>query len=353
MIRRTWLDLADPVPRRVLLAVTLGSLLVGSLLLEQMHLTIGQMDLIALGWLGGLALLWGLLRWRTEPRVRARRMGENARREQSLRQRGFLVGGAVDDGRGGIDALASRDPAFSEPALADRLRRLLDAHWAGDPRASSWIRCDVPAGLHLVDLRCVAVTHRPGIVRCTLTAHGPAVEGDADRTLRLQLERPAEAHSAEPDALSRLDQAPSPSDWYLVEAEIVPGEALPLPTASQELDAHVRSLIGRDPAFRPAALRQRALAVVRGLRESDPATLRAMCTPGMADAASALHGTLAAGALPDEPTVEHVHLVDVGADGWFDLADVTCAQVGLAFLRPSGESEAPWLLWRAWRGSGA
>jgi len=40
MIRRTWLDLADPTPRRVLVSVTLGSLLVGTLLLEQLHLTV-------------------------------------------------------------------------------------------------------------------------------------------------------------------------------------------------------------------------------------------------------------------------------------------------------------------------
>jgi hypothetical protein len=111
-------------------------------------------------------------------------------------------------------------------------------------------------------------------------------------------------------------------------------------------------LVGRDPDFHPRTLRRRALAVVQGLRDADPAALRALCTPGMANAATALHEALGS-ALPDDPSVEHVHLVDVGADGWYDLAELTCGQVALAFLRPSGESEAPWLLWRAWRGSGA
>jgi len=353
MIRRTWLDLADPAPRRILVTVTLGSLLVGTLLLEQLHLTVVQIDLISLAWLGGLAMLWSLLRWRTEPRVRARRMGERSRREQALRQRGFLVGGAVDDGRGGIDSLADRDPAFSEPALADRVRRLLEAHWAGDARADAWIRCSVPDALHLVDVRCVSVSHRPGVVRCTLSAHGPATDGDGDRTLRIHLERPAAASSDEPDELARLDEKAGSNDWYVVSVDTVPSEALPLSTVAEELDAHVRALVGRDPDFDPAALRRRALAVVEGLDDADAAGLAAMCTPGMSHAATALRGSLGEGSLPEPLDLDQVRLVDVGADGWFDLAELSCGQVGLAFLRPSGESEAPWLLWRAWRGGAA
>ncbi len=350
MIRRTWLDLADPVPRRLLIAITVGSLLVGTLLLEQLHLPVAQVDLLSLGWLGGLALLWGLLRWRTEPRVRARRIGEQARREAALRQRGLLVGGAIDDGRGGIDALADRDPGFSEPALADRVRRLLHAHWNGDARASTWLRCDVPRRLHLVDVRCLAVTYLPGRVRCAISVHGPDDEG-VDRTLRVELERPADAQSDPPDELASLDDGADAGDWYLVAADETPNEALPLAHPAEDLLAHVRALVGRDPDFQPVQLRERALAVVRGLSESDPAGLRALCTPTMGEAAEALHGALSEGSLPDEPGLDHVHLVDVGADGWYDRAELCCGQLGLAFLRPSGESEAPWLLWRAWRGS--
>ena len=161
------------------------------------------------------------------------------------------------------------------------------------------------------------------------------------------------AFSLEPDELARLDEKAGSNDWYVVSVDTVPSEALPLSTVAEELDAHVRALVGRDPDFDPAALRRRALAVVEGLDDADAAGLAAMCTPGMSHAATALRGSLGEGSLPEPLDLDQVRLVDVGADGWFDLAELSCGQVGLAFLRPSGESEAPWLLWRAWRGGAA
>ena len=112
-----WLDAAAPGPRRWLIALTAVSLMVGTLLLDRMHLTVQVVDAISLAWLGALALLWGLLRWRTTPHLRAQQRGEQARRLRRRERRALLVGGALLDDHGGLHALRHRDHAFSESAL--------------------------------------------------------------------------------------------------------------------------------------------------------------------------------------------------------------------------------------------
>jgi len=328
-----WLALIDPLPRRLLLGLTVGSLVVGSLLLEQLDQSVWVLDLVALGWLGGLALLWAGMRWRAQPRVRARRLKEEAELRDQLHDRGLLVGGAVTDHRGGLGRLAQIDPDLCLPALLEWAWLLYDASREG--RAVPWVDTPAPIPLGeplLAEMVAVGVTRSRDRVRVEVALTTGAADGTRS-TVGLVLERPATARSVPPEDLTHLDRADRADDWHLVSVRPRPAE--PAPSKPKPgLDSARRALKARHD-LDLTAIEQRVSTMAEELSAGKLERLASRCTP---------LGELALEA-PRTLTEEPPTWIDVSTDGAYDLVEMRCRGAVFSLCRPS-DSDGEWLLWR-------
>ncbi len=334
MTTTAWLDQLDPWVRRALLALTLGSLVVGTVLLEQLDYGVLVLDAIALGWLGALALLWAGARWRAQPRVRAQRLAAQAAEDAQLHERGLLIGGAVPDGQGGVGRLLLEDPSLSLP---DTLQWAWLLYTAAQQKRRDlpWIDVQVPLGQghsRLGGLRAVGVTRRKRHVylNVVLTTVGP--DGDAV-PMWVTLERPAGATSVAADDLSHLDRADREGDWHLVRAQA--GE-VPTHSVSTTLASDLRALHGRNPTVDQAAIEERVRSLVAELSEGALDRLGSRCTE---TGAACIEVPRTIG--DDDP----IEWLEADSDAVYERVELRHRGLVVGLCRPVG-TEDDWLLWR-------
>ena len=309
-----WLDLIDPLPRRLLLALTGGSLAVGSVLLDQIDQSVLVRDGIALGWLGGLVILWAGVRWRAQPRVRAQARRDRVAQRDRAQSRGLLVGGAVADGRGGLARLSATDPTLCVPALLEWAWLLYEAAHQG--RQVPWFDVQPPlvGGDQLVSAEVMGVTRtqdrvRVGVVLTT------ARTGDVS-TVLVELERPAGARSVDPALLSDLSRPDHADDWHLAgPPRRIPAPALPakpradLPSARRALEARV--------PLDAAQLEARVRTMASELTDGAIDRLASRCTP-LGERALATPRVVAEGEL---------QWLDIASDAAFDRIELALGGV--------------------------
>jgi len=330
-----WLDLLDPLVRRLLLGLTVGSLVVGTLLLEQLDQPVLVLDGIALGWLGGLGILWAGVRWRAQPRVHAQRLRESARREADLHDRGLLVGGAVIDRHGGLRRLSDEDPHLSLPALMEWGWLLFQAA-KHDEGPLPWldVQTPEPSGFdQLAELDVLGVNRTRRGVKVGLAVTTVSSAGDR-ATVCLSLERPPGVMSPPAELLSHLERPDRADDWHLM--EVRPIDPPPVPTKpSPTLASDRRALQARHEDFDAEAFEARVHTMVEELASGQHDRLASRCAP---------LGQLALAA-PRALTDAPLTWLDIDTDGDLDRIEVACRGVVLGLCR-SSSSDGDWLLWR-------
>lgn len=329
-----WLDLVDPGMRRGLLGLTVASLAVGTVLLEQVPQPVWVLDLVALGWLAGLLAVWFGVRWRARPRIRAQRRADAERREAELHERGLLVGGAVPDGYGGLVRLALEDPSFSLPAAVEWAWRLYLA--AQEGRDLPWLEVQSPLGQglpHLAGARVLGVHRHQGRVGL----HIVLLTGEGDRIvpMALTLERPPGAHSRPVDDLADLDRPDHGDDWHLTDARAVPPPAPARPAAG--LPAALRALCASNDTVVPDAIEERVRELAQELEAGDTTRLASRCT------ATGVACLAAPRALGDD---DGITWLDAGTDTRWERVALRHRGVDWHLLRLAGTDDGwrPWLL---------
>lgn len=323
-----WLDVLPPTPRRLLLGGTGISLAAASLLLDPLSVPPEHHTPIAAGVAGVVGLGWGLA-WLglARPALQRRQRAAEASAEDRARDRGLLAKQATKHRRTslrGDASLIESDPGFCLPAFLDAVVAL---HTAA---AEVPITCG-PASVEVV-------RWAPDRTRVDVLV-GYARDDRTPRAARITVSRPPDASSPPPDAQGSLPEGA----WAL--DQIVELDALPPPALAPApgLAAARRALLLRAEAFDLDGF-EALIAEINDALDGEDATtgaLEAYTTPG---GLRAVRWWQTNNTLPTTDT--EITWLEVEEDGWYERIEIRCGDRLLGLLRPSGQPDAPWQLWR-------
>jgi len=300
----SWLDDLPAAPRLALLAGSAVGLGVPTLTVSS--------DLAAIGFVAGVAAAWGAAWWGiARPRAHARTLQDQQRETHWVEARSLLGADAVHDRHRGLDALTTRDPAFSLPVFHAIVQRM------------------VPDSA-LVQIASVRVADGQTEVQTIVTGE--------TGSRHVLLRRAEDAHSPPPEEI-----ADGAGGWQIVSTR--PGDAPPFPSTAPDpwLPASRRALLARGEAFD-------AEAFDAVLGEVGAALDHAASTGQVPESYLEPTGTRAVKHFIEGPGLpaggEASTWLEVEEDGWFERIEVRQGSRILGLARRAGQPEAPWKLWR-------
>ncbi|HHO49472.1 MAG TPA: hypothetical protein ENK18_01050 [Deltaproteobacteria bacterium] len=323
-----WLDVLPTLPRRLLLGGTGLGLAIPTLWLDPLVPDPELHTAIALAVVGGLGLGWaGAWLGLARPVLAQQRLDAAASADARARDRGLLAKAATGR-RGpalqGVAALSMDDPGFCLPASLDAIVALHTAA-SGAPIVGG------PASLE-------AVRRQKDRIEVDVVA-GYTEEGGGGRAVRLTASRPAGATSPPPDAQGAIPEG----TWSLDRAVAL--DRLPAPSLKPDpgLAAARRALLLRAEAFDLDGFEALVAEINDVVDRADATTeaLEAYTTPGGLRSVRWWHSSAE---LPQAGA--GITWLEVEEDGWYERIEIRCGDRLLGLLRPSGQPEEPWRLWR-------